>query len=76
MGAGEGIKAVLLFVLSTVAIFVAGILLFPTVLIAAKVALVAAIIALVIRFRTQIFDIIVGILTFIRNILGLLFPCW
>ena len=70
MGAGEGIQAVLLFVLSAVAVFVAGILLFPTVIIAAKVALVAAIIALVIRFRTQIIDVIVGILTFIRNILG------
>ncbi len=73
MGAGEGIKAVLLFVLSAVATFIGVLLLGPGILIAAKVALVAAIIALVIRFRTQIFDVVKAIVVGILKFVGLIF---
>ena len=53
-GSGEGIKGVLLAVISAIAIFVGGLLVFPGVVIAAVVAGIALLIAVVYRYWDEI----------------------
>ena len=65
MGAGEGIKAVLLAVLSAIAIFVGAVLLGLGATPAAIIAGIALVIAIIVRFWDDIKEIVSGALTWL-----------
>ena len=65
MGAGEGIKAVLLAVLSAIAIFVGAVLLGLGAIPAAIIAGIALVIAIIVRFWDDIKEIVSGALTWL-----------